>query len=408
MAGPEAQSPGASGADGPLTGVRLIELGSLLAGPFAGQMLADLGAEVIKVEAPDRPDPMREWGHEHFEGRSLWWPVLNRNKKLVTLNLRQEEGQELLLELVAEADAVIENFRPGTLERWGLGFERLREANPKIVLVRVSGYGQSGPYAERPGYAAAAEAMSGLRDINGSPGEIPPRLGISLGDSLAGMFAAQGLLAALYHRDALGGSGQEVDVSIVESCFAMLESTAAEYDRLGRVREPSGTRLPGIAPSNVFRARGGDLVIIAANQDALFRRLCEAMGRPDLAEDPRYASHRARYENQDELEAEIAAWAAARSAAEIEGALADSGVVCSRVNTIADLFADPHAQAREMVVEHDDPEIGPFAGPAVFPRFSATPGAVRWTGRWRAGEDNSDVFGRSEEELAQLREREIV
>lgn len=398
----------APGANGPLTGVRVIELGSLLAGPFAGQLLADLGAEVVKVEAPDRLDPMREWGQAYYRGRSLWWPVVARNKKLITLNLREDEGRELLLGLVGQCDAVIENFRPGTLERWGVGFERLREKNPGLVLVRVSGYGQSGPYADRPGFAAAAEAVSGLRYINGNPGEVPPRLGISLGDSLAGMFAAQGLLAALYHRDALGGGGQVVDVSILESCFAMMESTAAEYDRLGRVREPSGSRLPGIAPSNVFRARGGGLVVIAANQDALFARLCAAMNRPDLAADPRYATHRARGENQEELESEIAAWAANHDAEEIEELLASSGVVCGRVNTIAELFADPHVSAREMLVEHRDPELGPFAGPGVFPRFSATPGAVRWTGPWQAGRDNAELLERDAEELAALRERGIV
>lgn len=399
---------GSSAANGPLTGVRLLELGSLLAGPFAGQLLADLGAEVVKVEAPDRLDPMREWGQEHFRGRSLWWPVVARNKRLITLNLREQEGRELLLELVGQCDAVIENFRPGTLERWELGFEQLREVNPGLVLVRVSGYGQTGPYASRPGFAAAAEAISGLRYINGNRGDVPPRLGISLGDSLAGMFAAQGLLAALYHRDALGGEGQVVDVSILESCFAMMESTAAEYDRLGRVREPSGSRLPGIAPSNVFRTRGGSLIVIAANQDALFARLCAAMERPDLATDPRYATHRALGENQDELEREIAAWAAGHEAEEIEELLASSGVVCGRVNTIADLFSDRHARAREMLVEHHDPELGTFAGPGVFPRFSATPGSVRWTGPWEPGKDNADLLGRAPEELAALRERGIV
>jgi formyl-CoA transferase len=393
---------------GPLAGVRVIELGALLAGPFAGQLLADLGAEVVKVEAPDRLDPMREWGHEHYNGRSLWWPLISRNKKLVTINLREPQGRSLLLDLVRDSDAVVENFRPGTLERWDLGFEQLRQANPKIVLVRVSGYGQTGPYADRPGFAAAAEAISGLRYINGHPGEVPPRVGISLGDSVAGMFAAHGLLAALYHRDALGGEGQVVDVSILESCFALLESTAPEYDRLGRVREPSGTRLPGVSPSNVFRSRDGELVVIAANHDALFERLCEAMDRTDLANDPRYASHRARCDNQDALEAEIEAWAGERTAAEIDSALASSGVVCGRVNSIAHAFADPHIRAREMLVRHEDPEVGAFFGPGVIPRFSQTPGAIRWSGRWQPGHDNREVLGRSDEALARLREEGIV
>jgi formyl-CoA transferase len=389
-------------AAGPLAGVRVIELGSLLAGPFAGRLLADLGADVVKVEAPDRLDPMREWGQEQLDGRSLWWPVISRNKQLVTIDLRSEAGQSLLLGLVRESDAVIENFRPGTLERWGLGFERLREVNPGIVLVRVSGYGQTGPYAERPGFAAAAEAMSGLRYINGHPGQLPPRCGISLGDSLAGMFAAQGLLAALYHRDALGGVGQVVDVSILESCFALMESAAPEYDRLGRVREPSGTRLPGISPSNVFRSRDERLVVIAANQDTLFQRLAAAMGRAELADDARYATHLARAEHQDELEAEIQTWASQQTAAEIEAALAASGVVCAQINTIADVFEDPHVRSREMLVEHEDAVLGSFVGPGVLPKFSATPGRVRWSGPWQPGQHNREVLGRSDAQLAQL------
>jgi formyl-CoA transferase len=378
--------------DGPLVGLRIIELGSLIAGPFAGRLLADLGAEVIKVEAPDRHDPLREWGQEYLDGRSLWWPVMNRNKKLITLDLRQEQDRASLLELARDSDAMIENFRPGTLERWELGFDRLQRVNPSIVLVRVSGYGQTGPYARRPGFAAAAEAMSGLRYINGHPGELPPRFGISLGDSLAGMFAAQGLLAALYHRDAFGGEWQVVDVSILESCFALLESAAPEYDRLGRVRRPSGTRLPGLAPSNVFRSRDGALVVIAANQDALFRRLCESMGRSELATDPRFATHQARSAHQEELEADIADWASELTAAEIDDALESSGVVCARVNTIADVFSDRHVRAREMLVQHDDPELGPFLGPAVFPKFSRTPGRVRWTGPWTAGQHNGELL----------------
>lgn len=334
--------------------------------------------------------------------------MITRNKRLVTLNLRVEAGQALLLSLVAQADAVIENFRPGTLERWNLGYEEMREANPGIVLVRVSGYGQTGPYAERPGFAAAAEAISGLRHINGYPGELPPRFGISLGDSLAAMFAAQGLLAALYHRDALGGDGQVVDVSILEACFALLESAVPEYDRLGLIREPSGTRLPGIAPSNVFRSNDGDLVVIAANQDAVFRRLCRAMGRPDLASDARYASHRGRYEHQDELEHEIEAWAASLCADEIDATLARAGVVCGRVNTVADLFADPQVRARDMLVDHHDRELGTFVGPGVIPQFSATPGEVRWSGPWDAGHHNAEVLARTDDELARLSAEDVI
>jgi formyl-CoA transferase len=378
---------------GPLHGVRVLELGSLLAGPFAGRLLADLGADVIKVESPHRPDPMRDWGQVTHRGRGLFWPVLSRNKRCITLNLKSDRGRALMLELVAMADAVVENFRPGTLERWGLGYEHMAEVNPGIVLVRVSGYGQTGPYASRVGYAAAAEAMGGLRYINGYPGQDPPRAGISLGDSLAGMFAAQGLLAALYRRDALGGTGQVVDVSILEACFALMESAAPEFDLTGRVRQPSGTRLPGIAPSNVFRASDGRRLVIAANQDTLFARLCKVMGRPELADDPRYATHGARFQHQDELDAQIAEWAARHTSAEIAEMLDAEGVVCGQIYSIEDIFADPHVRAREMLVEHDDAELGSFMGPGVLPRFSDTPGGVRWTGPWRLGADNAAVYG---------------
>jgi formyl-CoA transferase len=378
---------------GPLDGVRILELGTLLAGPFAARLLADLGAEVIKVEAPDRPDPVRDWGNGEVNGRRLWWPTHSRNKKLVTLDLRRPEGQTLCLRLVERSDAVLENFRPGTLERWNLGWERLRETNPRIVLVRVSGYGQDGPYRERAGYASVAEAMSGLRHLTGSPGEPPPRIGISLGDSLGALFAVQGLLAALYNRDALEGQGQVVDVSLVESCFALLESVAAEYAALGRVRQPTGTRLEGIAPSNIFRSRDGRWVVIAANQDTVFARLCTAMGRPELAEDPRFADHAARGEHQDELDAIIASWAAGHEAAELDRLLNEAGVAAGPVYSIADIFADPHFRAREMIVEHDDPEAGPVAGPNVVPRFSQTPGSVRWTGPWQPGAHNREVYG---------------
>jgi formyl-CoA transferase len=297
--------------------------------------------------------------------------------------------------------------------RWELGYERLCEVNPRIVLVRVSGYGQTGPYAERAGFAAAAEAMAGLRHINGFPGGPPPRTGISLGDSLAGLFAAQGLLAALYRRDALGGGdGQVVDVSIVESCFAMLESIAPEYDRLGAVRGPSGTRLQGNAPSNVYRSADGRMVVIAANQDALFGRLCEAMERPDMAADPRFATHLARGEQQDVLDEAIQEWAGRHTAAEIDERLGRAGVVCGPVYTIADVFADPHFRAREMLVEHDDAELGPLQGPGVVPKFSADPGGVRWSGPWQPGAHNADVFGdllgRSDDELERLEEEGVL
>jgi formyl-CoA transferase len=401
------------GGPGPLAGVRMIELGTLLAGPFAGRLLGDMGAEVIKVEAPGKPDPLRDWGHARYEGRSLWWPVQSRNKKCITLNLREPRGQELLLDLVRVADVMSENFRPGTLERWNLGYDELSAANPGLVLARISGYGQTGPYAERAGYASVAEAMGGLRYINGFPGEAPPRAGISLGDSLAGMFAVQGILAALYHRDVLGdGRGQVVDVSLMEASFALLEGAVPEYDRLGIVRQPSGTGIKGVAPSNIFKSRDDLWVVIAANQDGVFRRLCEAMGRPELADDPRFATHLARGEHQEEVEGLVAEWALQHDARELDSVLNAAGVVCGPIYTVAEIFDDPQFAARDMLVEHVDPEFGPYIGPGIVPKFSETPGEVRWSGTWQEGSHNEEIYsgllGLTASELDGLREDGVV
>jgi formyl-CoA transferase len=400
-------------ASGPLAGLRLIELGTLLAGPFVGRLLGDMGAEVIKVEPPGKPDPLRDWGHARYEGRSLWWPVQSRNKKCITLNLRESRGQELLLELVRVADVLTENFRPGTLERWNLGYERLSEVNRGLVLARISGYGQTGPYAERAGYASVAEAMGGLRFINGFPGEAPPRTGISLGDSLAAMFAVQGIVAALYHRDVLGdGRGQVIDVSLMEASFALLESAVPEYDRLGIVRQPSGTGIKGVAPSNIFKSRDDLWVVIAANQDNVFRRLSETMGRPELADDPRFATHLARGEHQEMIEGIIADWAAQHDARDIDRILNEAGVVCGPIYTIAEIFEDPQFKARDMLVEHVDPEFGPYIGPGIVPKFSETPGEVRWSGPWEEGSHNDEIYcgllGLSASELDALRADGVV
>ena len=398
---------------GPLAGVRVIELGTLLAGPFTGRLLGDLGAEIIKVEDPGRPDPIREWGKARYEGRSLWWPVQSRNKKCITLDLRVERGQELLLELVRGSDVVTENFRPGTLERWNIGFERMQEINPRIILARVSGYGQTGPYAERAGFASVAEAMGGIRYINGFPGEPPPRIHISLGDSLAGMFAAQGILAALYWRDATGsGKGQVVDVSLLESSFALLESTVPEYDRLGIIRGPGGTGLKGVAPSNIFKSRDDKWMVIAANADNVYRRLCEAMGQPELADDERFATHLARGDNQEELEDIVGAWAAQHDAVEIDSILNEAGVICGAIYTIADIFEDPQFQARDMLLEHVDPDFGPYIGPGIVPKLTETPGAVRWSATWEEGSHNREVYGDllglSDDELEALEREGVV
>lgn len=398
---------------GPLAGVRVIELGVLLAGPFASRLLGDMGAEVIKVEPPGQPDPLRNWGQARYQGRSLLWPIQSRNKKCVTLNLRKEKGQELLLRLAEQSDVMVENFRPGTLERWNIGPAQLWEVNPKLVIARISGYGQTGPYAGRAGFASVAEAMGGIRYINGFPGEPPPRVHLSLGDSLAGMFAVQGILAALYRRDALGGGrGQVIDVSLMEACFALLESTVPDYDRAGIVRGPGGTGLKGIAPSNIFRSSDGKWMVIAANADNVFRRLCEAMGQPQLTDDSRFATHLARAEHQEDIEAIVAEWAQTHSAAEIDRDLNEAGVVAGPVYTIADIFDDPQFHAREMLIKYEDPEFGEYIGPGIVPKFSETPCAVRWSATWDEGSHNHDVYGGliglSDDELAALTEQNVL
>lgn len=385
---------------GPLEGVRVLELGMLIAGPFAGRLLADSGAEVIKVEQPGQGDPMREWGQHRYQGRPLWWPIQSRNKKLITLDLRQPKGRDLLLRLAGRSDVLIENFRPGTLERWGLGPDELWRVNSALVIARISGYGQTGPYAERPGFAVTGEAMGGLRHINGYPGEPPPRSGISLGDSLAAMFAVQGVLMALYRRDAGGrradgdgGRGQIVDASIMESCFAMLEAAVPEYGKLGHVRQPTGTALGNTAPSNLYRSRDGKWVVIGANAENLWRRLCRVISRPDLLEDERFRTHWSRGHNAAALDQIIGAWVAARDAAQVDQVMNENGIVCGPVYTIADIFEDPQFQARDMLVEMQDPELGTIVMPGVVPKLSETPGEASWTGSWQLGHHNRDVYG---------------
>jgi formyl-CoA transferase len=379
--------------EGPLAGVRVLELGTLIAGPFATRLLADLGAEVIKVEAPGRGDPMRQWGAAQENGRSLWWPIQTRGKKLITLDLRSAGGQELCRELACRCDVLVENFRPGTMERWGLGPDTLAELHPELVYARVSGYGQTGPYSSRGGFASAGEAMAGLRHLNGFPGEAPPRTGLSLGDSLSALFATIGILAALFERETLSGEGQVVDASILESCFAMLESVAPEYDRLGVVRQPTGTGIANNAPSNIYRSADDKWVVIAANSDNLWPRLARAMGHGELADDPRFATHDARGRNEAELDEIIGAWACAHDARAIDALLDEAGVVCSPVSTIADVFADEHVQARGMLVPVHDEELGRLMGPGIVPKLSRTPGRTEFRATWTPGADNDEVLG---------------
>jgi len=401
-----------TGPTGPLDGIRVIEVGTLISGPFAGRLLGDMGAEVIKIEPPGAPDPLRTWGQAELDGHHFFWSVHARNKKAVTLNLREEAGRKLFLDLVEKSDIIVENFRPGTLEKWNLGYDVLRERNRGIILVRVSGYGQTGPEAHKAGYASVAEAASGLRYMNGFPGGPPPRLALSLGDSLAGMFAAQGALAALYRRT-VSGEGQVVDAALTESCLAIQESTIPDYDVGGVVRGPSGTRLERIAPSNIYPTADGIWVVIAANQDTVFRRLCAAMGQPELATDDRFANHVARGRNQDELDKIIGAWAAEQQPADIIATLSAAGVISGPINTVAEVVEDPQLKARGMLVEHFDERINrPVLGPGVVPVLSETPGSVRTAGPARPGQHNDEIYrgllGRSDAELEALRAEGVL
>ena len=378
---------------GALDGIRVIEVGTLISGPFAGRLLGDMGADVVKIEPPGSPDPLRTWGQAELDGHHFFWTVHARNKKSVTLNLREPRGRELFLKLVERSDIIVENFRPGTLEKWGLGYDVLRQHNKGIILVRISGYGQTGPDANKAGYASVAEAASGLRHMNGFPGGPPPRLALSLGDSLAGMFAAQGALAALYRRT-ITGEGQVVDAALTEACLAIQESTIPDYDVGGIVRGPSGTRLEGIAPSNIYRTADGSWVVIAANQDTVFRRLCAAMGQPELATDDRFVDHVARGRNQDELDKIIADWAAQRQPDDVIDTLSAAGVISGPINTVAEVVRDPQLQARGMLVEHYDEGIGRnVLGPGIIPVLSESPGSVRNAGPARPGQHNSEVYG---------------
>jgi crotonobetainyl-CoA:carnitine CoA-transferase CaiB-like acyl-CoA transferase len=394
---------------GPLAGLRVLELGVLIAGPFCGQLLGDMGAEVIKIEPPGQGDPFRQWGNVHINGKSAWFATLGRNKLCATLDLRKPEGQQALRDLASKSDILIENFRPGTLEKWGLGYDVLRKLNPGIIMVRVSGYGQDGPYSPKAGYASVGEAMGGLRYVMGEADRKPSRAGISLGDTLAAMFGTLGALSALEHRRKTG-EGQIVDSAIYESVMGVMESLIPEYQLAGYQRERSGPILPKIAPSNIYEASDG-MVIIAANQDGVFARLCEAMGRPEWAGDQRYKDHHARGENQAELDAAIDAWSRTHKMAELEAIMEQHGVPCGRVNRAKDILEDPHVAARQALVTVRDALLGDVTMQNVFPKLSATPGSVRWTGK-EMGEDNDYVLGTvagyDEARIAALRTSGII
>ena len=375
--------------NGPLHGLRVVEMGQLIAGPFCGQLLGDMGAEVVKIEPPGKGDPMREWGQGD---KPAWWRVIGRNKYSVAVDLRTEEGQQLARDLIGEADVLVENFRPGALEKWGLDPLKLREANPGLIVARMSGYGQTGPYADRPGFGLIGEGFGGLRGITGEPDRMPSRVGISIGDTLAASYGAMGILAALHHRDKTG-EGQIIDVALYESVLQVMESYVADYSTSGFMRQRTGAILPKIAPSNVYPCKDGEF-LIGGNQDAIFKRLCDAMGRPDLASDLRYATHLARGENQAELDGIISDWTRTMGVDELEALLLEHSVPSGKIYTAADMVKDPHYAAREAIVTVDDPELGPVKMQNTFPKFSATPGSIRKHAARTVGEDTADILER--------------
>ena len=374
---------------GALAGLRVIEMGSLIAGPFCGQLLGDMGAEIIKLEPPGEGDPMRLWGQGP---KPAWWQVIARNKKSVSLDLRQARGQAIAKQLIAKADILIENFRPGTLEKWGLAPELLQGANPGLIIVRVSGYGQNGPYADRAGFGGVGEAMGGWRYLVGEPDRAPSRMGVSIGDTLAATYGCMGALAALHHRD-MTGKGQVVDSALYEAVLQVTESLLADYGASGFMRERSGSILPRIAPSNIYPCKDGDIVI-GANQDKVFLRLCEAMARPEMAIDPRYKTHHARGDRQTELDVIIADWTRPQSLAEVDALMVSFGVPAGPLYRPDQILTDPHFAARDAVVWQDHPTLGRIPMQNAFPRLSETPSqALRSAAPQTVGQHNRDVLG---------------
>jgi formyl-CoA transferase len=393
-----------------LSDLRVVEMGQLLAGPFCGQLLADFGADVIKIEPPAGGDPMREWGREKAGGRSLWWPVVARNKRSVAIDLRTTPGQEVVGDLLATADVLVENFRPGTLEKWGLGPDALLRRNPRLIVVRVSGYGQTGPYAERPGYGAIGEAMGGLRAVIGEPDRPPARAGVSIGDTLAAMFACIGCLSALHHRE-LTGAGQVVDTALYEAVLGVMESLIPEYTVAGYVRRRTGSILPNVSPANAYPTRDGKEHLISGNQDTVWKRLATAMGHPEWGDDPRYATHTARGQNQAELDRIIGEWTRTLDADHLESLLNEHAVPNGKIFTAPDMLADAHFAAREAIVRMHHPVLGEFPMQNVVPKLSSSPGEVRWVGP-ELGEHTDQVLGGvlglSHSAIAALRESGVV
>ncbi len=393
----------------PLAGVKVLELGTLIAGPYASALLAQFGAEVIKIEPPGDGDPLRKWRKLH-EGTSLWWYSQSRNKKSVTLDLKTEAAREIVKKLAAEVDIVIENFRPGTLEKWGLGWEHLSRINPSLVMVRVSGYGQTGPYKDRPGFAAIAESMGGLRYLAGFPDRPPVRVGVSIGDTLASLYGVIGALLALHHHKVNGGKGQFVDVALYEAVFGVMESLIPEFSGFGHTRERTGASLPGIVPSNTYPCKDGSYVIIAGNSDGIYKRLMHAIGRADLAEDPRFARNDLRAQHTEFLDDAIGEWTKQHTLNEALATLEGAAVPSGRIYTAGDIHADPHYRARDMIQSYDLPDGTPIDFPGIVPKLSETPGTTEWLGP-KLGEHTEEVLasiGIDNRACAELRAQGIV
>jgi len=389
-------------------GLRVVEMGQLIAGPFVGKTLGDFGAEVIKIEAPGAGDPLRNWRLIQ-DGTSVWWQVQSRNKQSIALDLRQRAGQDIARRLIAQADVLIENFRPGTLEGWGMDYDTLSRDNPGLVMLRISGYGQTGPYRDLPGFGAIGEAMGGLRHLTGEPGRVPVRCGISIGDTLAALHGTIGVLTALYHRKVNGGQGQVIDVALHEAVFNVMESLVPEYSAFGAVREPAGSALPGIAPSNAYRCNDG-VVLIAGNGDSIFRRLMGTIGREDLGNDPGLADNAGRVRRVQELDQAIETWTATRSVTEVLASLAQAKVPAGRVYTAQDIVEDPHYRARDMILKQTTRDGHEIEVPGIVPKLMGTPGGVRCAAP-RLGEDTDAVLaglGLGHQAIEQLRQDKVV
>ena len=391
-----------------LQGLRVVEMGQLIAGPFAGKTLGDFGADVIKIESPGSGDPLRNW-RKILDGTSVWWQVQSRNKRSIAIDLRNAEGQALARKLIAQADVLIENFRPGTLEAWGMDYATLSKDNPGLIMLRISGYGQTGPYRDLPGFGAIGEAMGGLRHLTGEVGRVPVRCGISIGDTLAALHGAIGVLTALYHRKVNGGKGQVIDVALHESVFNVMESLLPEYSAFGEVREPAGSALPGIAPSNAYRCVDG-VVLIAGNGDSIFKRLMSVIGRDDLGTDAALADNSGRVARVTELDVAIEAWTHTRSVTDVLQVLGDAKVPAGRVYTAKDIAEDPHYRARDMILKQGTRDGHEIDVPGVVPKLSETPGSIRSSAP-RLGDDTDAVLaemGLSTEAISALRSKKVV